>query len=288
MKPIIIPAEYNYIAAFLTLACNLKCSYCINQHGTGPGLRARRLLSGEEWVIGLNRIVSRVGLPVTLQGGEPSLHRDFIHILNFIKPELEIDILTNLRFDIDEFIKYVPPERLRRYAPYASIRVSYHPNEMSFELLVDKVQALLRAGYSVGVYGVMHPPQERKMFVTKKWCEAHGIDFRVKEFLGEHDGKIYGTYKYESACDGKTKKTVMCKTTELIIGSDGGVYRCHSDLYNGRPAIGNILDEDFEIKDIYRPCDFFGTCNPCDVKVKTDRYQKYGHTSVDIKFKENL
>ena len=30
MKPIIIPQTYNYIATFLSLACNLRCSYCIN------------------------------------------------------------------------------------------------------------------------------------------------------------------------------------------------------------------------------------------------------------------
>lgn len=30
MKEIIIPDSYNYIAVFLTLSCNYRCSYCIN------------------------------------------------------------------------------------------------------------------------------------------------------------------------------------------------------------------------------------------------------------------
>ena len=67
------------------------------------------------------------------------------------------------------------------------------------------------------------------------------------------------------------------------MGPNGGVYRCHSDLYENRIPIGNILDRDFRIQDIYRPCYVYGHCNPCDIKVKTNRFQEFGHTSVDIK-----
>ena len=103
MNPVIIPENYNYIAVFLTLACNLKCAYCINRYGNDEA--AKKHLSGKEWVEGLNRIVSRDDIPLTLQGGEPSLHKDFIYILNNIKPGLNIDILTNLQFDGNGFIR---------------------------------------------------------------------------------------------------------------------------------------------------------------------------------------
>ncbi|WP_169703630.1 radical SAM protein [Candidatus Kuenenia stuttgartiensis] len=108
MKPIIIPQTYNYIATFLSLACNLRCSYCINYFEEGTF--AKKHLPGKDWVRGLNRIVSRHDLPLSLQGGEPSLHKDFIYILNNIKSELNIDILTNLQFDEDEFIQKVDPK----------------------------------------------------------------------------------------------------------------------------------------------------------------------------------
>src|SRR3989304_987038 len=140
MKEIVIPNSYNYIAVFLTLACNYRCSYCINYFEGGTLTRQR--LSGRDVVRGLNRIVSRDDLPITLQGGEPSIHKDFIYILNNIKPELNIDILTNLQFDEDEFIRRVNPNRIRRKSPYASIRVSYHPQTMTLEPLVKKVLKL--------------------------------------------------------------------------------------------------------------------------------------------------
>ena len=283
MKPIIIPHTYNYIATFLSLACNLRCSYCINYFEKGNFSKKR--ISGKEWVKGLNRIVSRDDLPISLQGGEPSLHKDFIYILNHIKPELNIDVLTNLQFDEDEFIRNVDSNRIKRKAPYASIRVSYHPETMKLEPLVRKVLKLQDNGFSIGIWGVTHPVQDAEILRAKEYCTSLGIDFRTKEFLGEYNGRMYGTYCYEGAGEKKFNKHVLCKTTELIIGSSGDIYRCHSDLYEGRKPIGNILDENFEIEDRFRECNVFGHCNPCDVKLKTNRFQQFGHTSVEINFK---
>ena len=82
MKPIQIPPEYNYAAVFLTMACNLRCSYCINHFGQKAA--NRKILSGRDWISGLNRIISRDDLPITFQGGEPALHKDFIYIVNNI------------------------------------------------------------------------------------------------------------------------------------------------------------------------------------------------------------
>ena len=32
------------------------------------------------------------------------------------------------------------------------------------------------------------------------------------------------------------------------------------------------------------PCDNFGLCSECDVKIKNNHYQQFGYTSVDIRF----
>lgn len=281
MKNIIIPKTYNYIATFVTLACNYRCSYCINYFEDGKF--DKRMMSGKDWVTGLNRIVSRQDLPVTLGGGEPTIHKDFIYIINNIKPELKIDILTNIQFDVDNFIKNVKPEKLNRVAPYASIRVSYHPEVMRLDETLSKVLKMQNAGFKIGIWGVLHPVQKDIILAAQEKAKSMGIDFRTKEFLGDYEDDLHGTYRYEGACDKKFRKTCLCKTTELIIGPSGAIYRCHSDLYEGREPIGHILDPDFEIEDKFRPCDWFGHCNPCDIKVKTNRFQQFGHTSVEIK-----
>jgi hypothetical protein len=280
LPPLELPAGFNYIGVFLTFACTLRCSYCINRHGE---LRAGgRQLGVDEWRRGLNRIVPRADLPVTLQGGEPTLHPDFYPIVNAIDPALHIDLLTNLEIDPDRFQREIPPERLKRQAPYASIRVSYHPGTMALEPLVDRVLRLQEAGYSIGIWGVLHPDQEGEVRRAQEYCLSRGIDFRTKEFLGRHNGDLHGVYRYPEACTGRVGRTVRCRTTELLIGPDGSVFRCHGDLYGGRDPIGHILDPGLRIDGAFRSCDSFGACNPCDVKVKTNRFQAYGHTSVEI------
>ncbi|OGQ96479.1 MAG: hypothetical protein A2521_09325 [Deltaproteobacteria bacterium RIFOXYD12_FULL_57_12] len=282
MKPIRIPDTFNYIGVFLTLACNFNCSYCINRFG-GVG-RVAGQLTGKEWATAINRLVSRDDLPVTLQGGEPGLHPDFFYILNKIKPELRIDLLTNLTFDLTAFMRTVRPERFARPAPYASIRVSYHPEVMELAPLVEKVLVLQRAGYSVGIWGILHPAWEAAMREAQAYAAARGVDFRFKEFLGTYRGWLHGTFKYPGACDCQATRQVRCRTTEVLVGPAGDVYRCHGDLYAGRPGLGNLGDSRFVVEDVPRPCSFFGHCNPCDVKVKTNRYQIFGHTAVDICF----
>lgn len=281
MKSIIIPDTYNYIASFLTFSCNYHCRYCINYFGESK-FAMGKILSGEKWVKGLNRIISRKDLPITLQGGEPSLHPNFIYIINNIKPELNIDILTNLQFDVENFIKKVDPNRIKRKSLYPSIRVSFHPEQMNLGRLITKTLKMIDAGFSIGIWGVIHPKYEREILIAKEKCIKLKIDFRIKEFLGEYNGKLYGTYKYPDAFNKKPQKKVKCKTTELIIGTNGNIYRCHSDLYEGRKPIGNILDEQFIIENKFIECNYFGYCNPCDIKVKTNRFQKFGHTSVEI------
>jgi len=281
MDSLKIPGEYNYIAVFLTLGCNLRCHFCINRFGDADGRYP--MMSGDQWVEGLNRIVSRPDLPVTLQGGEPSLHPDFHRIVNGLRDDLNIDILTNLQFDIDAFMDAVPPERVSRDAPYASIRVSYHPGEMDLADTVERVVRMLERGYSVGVWAVDHPGNSAAIAEARQVCESRGIDFRIKEFLGEHEGRLYGSYKYPEGLSRRKQAPVECRTTELIVGPSGDVFRCHGDLYEIRPGIGHLCDPDFGIETGFRPCECFGFCNPCDIKIKTNRFQQFGHTSVEIR-----
>lgn len=280
LSPVLLPDSYNYIGVFLTMECNLHCSYCINRFN-GP-VSAGRAMSGVQWIAGLNRLAARSDLPISLQGGEPTLHPDFFAIINGVKPELHIDLLTNLETDLDRFMAEVDPKRLRRDAPYASIRVSYHPEVMKIEDLASQLARLLDAGYYVGVWGVSHPGLCEEISRAQAYCTGLGIDFRTKEYLGEVDGKMVGNLSFPDACDMLTHPQVKCRTTELLIGPGGDVFRCHADLYQGRNTVGHILDPGFVIDDSFRLCENYGSCNPCDVKLKTNRYQEFGHTSVEI------
>ncbi|MEA1955649.1 MAG: 4Fe-4S cluster-binding domain-containing protein [Campylobacterota bacterium] len=280
--------HHNYVAFFLSLGCNLNCSYCINLHDEGSRYKQakRKELSYKGWIKAANLLELRDDLPLSLQGGEPTLLKGFNTFVKEVKPEIKMDLLTNMMFDVDKFIKEVPVERFTRDAPYASIRVSYHPGQNDIDDLIYKTQKMEDAGFRVGLFGIELPDDNlnKHIFEVKDRCLKLGIDFRTKEFLGEFEGNMYGTFKYKNSVSSNLK-SCQCKTTELLVDPNGYVYKCHSDLYAGRNPYANILDINFSSNeiDIYRNCDFYGDCNPCDVKVKTNRFQQDGHTSVDIK-----
>lgn len=277
---ILLPPSYNYVGVFLTFRCTLGCSYCINRHrGAKPKSRE---MTGAEWIESLNRLSLSDDLPITLQGGEPSLHKGFYDIINGIDKSKHIDILTNLRFDVKEFAKRVKPERLRRDSPYASIRVSFHPETMELVDTVKRVKYLQNRGYHIGVWIIDHPRDSEWVRYARGAFLECGIDCRLKEFLGEYKGIMYGTYKYPEAVDG-IKKSCLCKPSEMLVAPDGSIHNCHYFLYNNYKGVANIKDEKVDLVDDFTPCSVYGMCNECDVKLKTDRFQKSGYCSVEIK-----
>lgn len=280
LNQVVLPSHYNYIGVFLTLSCNLSCSYCIN-HLVGLNQR-RKHLNGKEWVEIINKLETPGNLPISLQGGEPSIHKDFLYILKHIRNDINIDLLTNIQFNLEEFISEISPERFKRDLPYPAIRVSYHPETMNLDSTIEKVKFLHERGYSIGLFTVEHPEAIHEIPLIKKKCKEAGIIFKTKEFLGVYNDKLYGTYKFQGSVFNDKTKTVQCKTSELLISPEGYVFRCHHDLYNKKSPIGDALSPKFTIDDNYRICDYFGKCNPCDVKLKNNRFQQHGHCSVEI------
>ncbi len=280
MMKVNVPEHYNYIGIFLTLGCNLSCSYCIN-HLVGLNQR-RKHLNASQWIEAINRIDIRNDLPISFQGGEPTIHPGFYEIVKGIEKR-PIDLLTNLQFDTTKFMQELPAHYFVRDLPYPSIRVSYHPETMELEPLLQKIKILKNNDYPIGLYSVDHPDSQNDIIQATKRCQEEDILFKTKEFLGEHNGKIYGNYHYEDSCFSKQKKNCLCKTSELLISPEGDVFRCHHDLYNKILPIGHILNPNYMIEDIFRECSFYGNCNPCDVKRKNNRFQIFGHASVEIK-----
>jgi organic radical activating enzyme len=270
MKPIVLPESYNYVGAFLTYRCNLNCPYCLNRQG--ELYKPKFELTAEEWVEAFARIQTSPDLPITLQGGEPTIHKEFYQIVQSPLSK-EFDLLTNGKFNVSEFMAYVDPRFFDRKAPYASIRISYH-NGLNDQYLTNSLQQLKNAGYNIGVWGLSNKDNSE----MRRFCKDIDVDFREKEYLD----KTHGTYKYPGGLNGVVKKC-ECKPSEMLIGPDGAVYRCHSDLYSGVNSYANIFDDEVILPTDFKPCDRFGLCNPCDIKLKTNRLQIGGHCSVEIK-----
>lgn len=285
-KLISLPSEYNYVAAFLTLACNFRCSYCINRPDNSCTQRDH--YPAKNWLQFLNRLSLPDDLPITLQGGEPSQHPEFLEIIQGIRPDLHVDLLTNLSFDVEAFAREIPPSRFARESPYPAIRVTYHPGQCPLEEVLEKVRYMQTRGYSIGLYSIRAPGHERIIENISAKAQVLGIEYRTKEFLGRWRDQIWGTYGYTDGVFSSQRRHVQCRTSELLIAPDGHVFRCHRDLYLGEHAIGHIETVNNGLHSFtFRDCDKFGECNPCDLKSKTNRFQVDGHCSVEIRFIED-
>jgi hypothetical protein len=336
-----LPDSLNYVGVFLTLECNLRCSYCINdpqQTGQRDVLfpiksnSLRNCLSPSEWARALNRIPYRQDLPITLQGGEPMLYwkSKGLGIILSETPHY-FDLLTNFALKPDVFFNSLNGQqrKLVRDAPYPSIRVSYHSDEMNrawhgngFTELVKRCEALRDFGFCVspvkaesdiGIYMVAHP--ENRVTAEMESTYAGRVHFEAKEYLGMHDGKLYGHYLYPFSTDliaaGIHPQTLTCecRTSELLVDPLGFVWGCHFYLYQswvaGGPVqafkeleaegfrfsecrervfrnqnlvpVGHLLDPGFSMSDLeqFRHCHHYGRCIGCDTKVKNNRFQSY-------------
>jgi MoaA/NifB/PqqE/SkfB family radical SAM enzyme len=275
-----LPISFNYVGVFLSFRCPYKCSYCINRFSSHKALTYQEL-PGEEWLRFFDRLDTK--LPITLQGGEPGVHPGFIDIVRNLLKKFNVDILTNLAFNLKQFVEQIDPKIINRQAPYAPIRVSYHPEQFTLSTIIEKVLFLQNAGFRVGIYGVLHPHQLKEIEYAKKVCTDLGIDFRTKEFLGWYNGKLYGNYAYQEPLSGNVQKKCECAPGELLIAPDGSIHRCHYFLYEKKEPIAHIKDSSIIITDDFSTCHYFGRCTPCDIKIKNNRFQNFGHVSVRIK-----
>lgn len=342
LPALILPGDLNYIAVFLTLDCNLNCAYCINDPEQAGQRRAlfhdpQTALPPQDWVRGLARIPFCADLPVTLQGGEPMLYwgsKGLGEILAGLPHYF--DLLTNFALAPERFVRALNGQqsKLQRDAPYPSIRVSYHPEEMErawkgrgFEELVERCAALADFGFrvspvkaesDVGVYMVAHPDNA----VTARMRAAYEgrVPFETKEFLGMHQGRLYGSYLYPFSTNlvaaGIHPRPLRCecRTSELLLDPLGFAWGCHYYLYeawkSGRVAnefarlkemayryqehaatlfagesiqpLGHILDPDFSLDSLraFHPCSRYGLCIGCDTKVKNNRFQSLDDLNV--------
>jgi len=284
---VIIPKETDYVGVYLTNRCFLSCPYCItNIFNPYINTNLQSELSSSDWISSINRLRLPEGVPVTLQGGEPFLHKGIWEILENIQHKA--DILTALPVNVnpDAFKALKTLDWNKRDAPYPTIRVSFHHGQNDYRDLINRIKELQEI-VSIGLFHIEHPEYPDLTEEVREYAKKQGVEFRTKIFLGIWEGKVYGRYKYKDASSGhQIGKEVQCRNTVLPIGPEGTIYRCHSDLYADRKdlAIGCITDPDLEIKHMHRKCLSYGLCSPCDIKIKTNHLQQDGYCSVDIKF----
>jgi hypothetical protein len=261
---------------FITLRCNYRCPYCITRFA--PDFKAKQ----EEhvgWVDALNSLEDVDGY--IFNGGEPTLHIEFLPLMHGLKKCRLIAIGTNAADG-------TPFETLRQMPTRKEIIVdiSYHPREEvctpalihEADLLADRAKAIhADTGNRVCIHAVDWPGYRDGYYkaMLARIGERSGIETFIQEFEGWHDGRFYysgGNASMVEACSMQGQQPCTCyRTVFTPIGPTGDVYFCHSLMYAGSNfgIIGNVFDGWIDPVEKIR-CDRFGWCNPCD-KRRIDR-----------------
>lgn len=279
-----IPPFRIFITWDITYRCNYTCSYCSLGQGEDLARKPKtEVLSREVWSGIWTDIYEEYGsCQVHLTGGEPFAYPGIMDIVEDLVRMHTFECSTNLFWDVEDFIKRIPPERAR-------IGTSYHPEMVSFDEFLDKTKKLKEAGFEVWSNYVAYPPFLKDIKTAKKKFLDIGINMSILPFNGMYNNKEYpdAYTKKEKDClkelgadlpwvkktidwafDKKIKKSkpkTKDKKKFCIMGvmyakihADGNIYRCCAE----EPLLlGNIIDGGLKLLDKPVECDI-GNC-PC-------------------------
>lgn len=293
-KPKIIDAPFNYyFGVFLNLSCSLPCEYCV-QKITIPQVPIAHypIISGAKWVEALNSISGRtkkrfLRLPkrkkISITGGEPSLHPDFVYILNNLDNDWKITVTSNFTSPFfDKGIKAIKSIRRRRSLKF---NASYHFMYTPIEKFIENVLKVKKAGHTVhSLFIVAHPAHMKEIEeYRQKLLKIHPI-VKLQRFFGRYNGALYpcedaydvvceqedGIRNYDAYREGfnqAEKQDIYCRMKKVLFAPNGDIHNCHYKLYTGhKDKFGNIFDEDVYIimPEEFFLCHDYGFCNPCD------------------------
>ena len=290
-----LPKHYHipgcYWAQMLTFRCNALCKYCILNR-RGPHVPRPNELSGSQILDFWNGIEHKDKQPLSLIGGEPTLHKDFVEIVNNLEG-YAITITTNCK---NPFLR---EERYKKLGPRPSstlrINTTFHPHHITPDEYIKAVDKLKETGYLVDQTSyVLYPnfPQEYKKAVEKVaekidiydspymgfWSVEKGFDAKLciennepdESYQGKTDiGRLCGITDfdgYRDLCGQSEPRHAVCQIPlrTLIVDPEGTIYPCHYRLYYAKGKICHI--DDFRpINNEVCRCEFYGFCNHCDI-----------------------
>jgi len=259
---------FKELATFLTFRCTANCRYCLQQ---GIDRNAYNEVEPKQWIDWLDTSTF-VGGKLSLIGGEPTIYKGFVDIIDALHNKYLITVTTNLNSplfnDMNKFLQWATSVRVRW-------NVSFHPNTLPVEKFIDTVTRMRIGGAWVDQVAavhtkevVQHLPALLKANIgfwlqCPTWIEDEVLHPTKDELFkfGSGESMIVRYNNYEKFCGNKEESTGLCYTGKFLVNPEGDTFRCHSDLYNNRCSIGNIFI------DTVRPnflCKNAGKCNPCD------------------------
>jgi len=239
---------------YLTLKCNLSCPYCVNQANPKESKIGKYNFSpGEKWI----KAINNMNKTIVFTGGEPTLHPDFIKIVNGIKKELSIIVYTNFCWS-EQFTE----DLLSQLKRPIKVLGSYHPSCGRPEKILEVIKKLRKKGLFDGMIHAVGT-KSQKGFLEKQVRPV----FKRDGFFLTIDKDQFEFFNKEACCM-KFRKTVHCSGKGIIIAPDGKRYQCVSKMLRMKDPLEDVFTENLRKDEIHSICPDYGFCSPCDMGFK--------------------
>lgn len=242
------PATFDgHLRIYPTLACNLRCRYCVNEQ---MGCRPARydMASAEAW----SNAINREGRHVVLTGGEPFLYPGLPELINGVNPELKVRVYSNFCLEVAPIL-----DRIERPVHFF---ISWHPQERANRELFLSNVLHMKANplFTADVHAIEAEETRHVLADNLAYLRGKGLEIAI-----DVDQRTF-----EGACQ-DTLRTAVCSKTIHLIGPDGTRYQCVSRMMRNDRPMENMLEGSLEDEEALSVCPDFGRCAPCDILGQT-------------------
>jgi len=246
--------------------CNYNCKYCWF-YGKWDELKSRNYYPEiKEIVVAWEKIYKLYGeAKISITGGEPFIYPKFKKLIKEISKFHQIEIITNLSTNIENFLKEITSEKI-------IINPSFHPDFADIDVFIKRAKLLKDYGFLKCITIVAYPPYVRKLKKYKDRFLNDGLELTFQSFHGAYKDKIYpdsyteeeksiifhslgerGGEKYRTEPIVTKGKKCLAGVIYGVIHPDGSVLRC-GGVGKTDEEVGNIFDKNFKMLEFPKEC----------------------------------
>ena len=234
---------------YITLRCNLHCSYCSDGLAYDQSEMEYPRLTGEQWIEVIDALP---GNSLIFTGGEPTLHPELPLIINSVR-QPDISLYTNLACNVGKLL-----DSLTKPVRFFT---SFHPNNLgvtvaksvaALDLLKEHPMCREIVSHHIINHSSNGSADEIKAFSN----EFSRAGYTLLRYDDQFDVNVYGA----DMCNFKVTKTVRCTVDRIIIAPDGKRYFCVSKMI--RQTRDGAIPLETPLPSMI--CDEYGLCSPCD------------------------
>lgn len=290
--------------------CNYSCTYCFLHFEPETTAIEPIYLKPEDWVGIWTDIYKRYGAcHVLVTGGEPFTYPNFIDLISILSKMHTFNFSTNLSWDIGEFTEKIDRKNVK-------IESSFHPEFISLEAFLKKVNSLRKKDYLVSATVVAYPPFLGKIMDYKEIFKQENLKLNIYPYRGPYEARKYpegytdserellkklgmeigikasrelmeaydSTKKEGLSIEDKEKTCRMGQRYAKIV-PNGDAYRCCAAVNKDWGRLGNIAKKSFGLLGEPRSCPDYQYCRCYKAMVigEEERWKGYWKTPEDFR-----